>query len=116
MEEGNDEEDESGRDKLQMLLFKYLKKFQEKKDIEQLVVSFVGYPNVGKSSAINLLINRHVCNTGSTPFITRSIQQVKLNRQIIILDTPAVILPNSDNTLRSAIQVDDIIEPIKAVE
>ena len=98
-----------------MLLFKYLKKFTEKKDVEQLCVAFVGYPNTGKSCAVNRLINKYLCNSGSQPFVTKSIHQVKLNRQIVVLDTPAVIMPK-ENTIRSAIHVDDISEPIKAVE
>ena len=115
--EGDEEtEDLSGSEKLQTLLFKYSKKFAEKKDLEQLCVAVVGYPNTGKSSAINLLVNRHVCNTGSSPFITKAIKQISLNRQVIVLDTPAVMKSNVSDNIRSAMQVDDIIDPIKAVE
>jgi len=55
------------------ILFKYGKKFLEKKDIENIVVGVIGMPNVGKSSVINVLRNKVVCATGSCPFITRSL-------------------------------------------
>ena len=96
-------------------MFKYSKKFAEKKEVEEIGVSIVGYPNTGKSSVVNILKNRHICNTGSTAFITKNIQTVKLNRQVTLFDTPAVVQTNAGDNIRSAIQVDDIIDPIAAV-
>jgi ribosome biogenesis GTPase A len=72
------------------ILYKYAKKFMEKKDIEHLTVGVVGMPNVGKSSIINVLRNKVVCATGSNPFITRGIQEVKLNSMVVIVDSPAI--------------------------
>lgn len=55
------------------LLFKYAKKFAEKKESEFISVGVVGYPNVGKSCLVNILKNKPVCATGSSPFITRNL-------------------------------------------
>jgi len=51
--------------KLMALLSKYAKKFAEKKSKEQIVVGVVGFTNSGKSSLINKLKSKVVCNTGS---------------------------------------------------
>jgi|TARA_B110001450_G_scaffold240531_1_gene249342 ribosome biogenesis GTPase A len=74
-EEKEVEEDEvdNGQEKVMTVLFKYAKKFMEKKDQETINVGVVGYPNVGKSSVINVLKNKAVVASGSHPFVTRSI-------------------------------------------
>ena len=73
-------------------LFKYAQKFAEKKEQEYISVGVVGMPNVGKSSMINVLRNKPVCATGSTPFVTRGLQEVKLNSHVYIVDTPSIML------------------------
>ena len=74
------EEDEESLTKLMTLLFKYAKKFEEKKGKEQIVVGVVGFTNAGKSSLINKMKAKVVCPTGSNQFITQKMQQVPLNR------------------------------------
>ena len=76
----------------------------------------IGYPNTGKSSLINVLRNKPLCATGNSPFITRSIQEVKVNSAVVVYDTPSVILAkvsneNSLEAVRSAVQVDEIKNP-----
>jgi nucleolar GTP-binding protein len=51
-----------------------------------------GFPNVGKSSVINVLKNKPVCASGSTPFNTKAIQEVKLNSMVTLLDCPSILL------------------------
>ena len=75
------------------VLFKYAKKFMEKKDQETINVGVVGYPNVGKSSVINVLKNKVVVASGSHPFVTRSIQTVKLNKHVNLIDSPGALVP-----------------------
>ena len=64
------EEDEESVTKLMTLLFKYAKKFEEKKGKEQIMVGVVGFTNSGKSSLINKLKSKVVCPTGSHMFLT----------------------------------------------
>lgn len=109
-----EEQKESGAEKLMSFLFKYAKKFIEKKDVEAIRVGVIGMPNVGKSSLINNLKSKPVCSSGSTPFITKSPQEVKLNSLVTLVDTPGV-LSASSSVIRSSIQVDDIIDPIEPI-
>jgi nuclear GTP-binding protein len=98
------------------VLFKYARKFLDKKGQEKINVGIFGFPNVGKSSIINVLKNKPVVNSGSSPFITVGIQQVKLNKHVTLIDSPGVLLPSTDGAnasqiLRSAIQVEDLFAP-----
>lgn len=78
------------------VLFKYARKFLDKKGQENITVSMLGFPNVGKSSVINVLKNKAVVHSGSAPFITQNIQQVKLNKHVTLVDSPGVLLVNTD--------------------
>ena len=120
-EESKVQNEASGQDKLMTVLFKYARKFLDKKGQENITVSLVGFPNVGKSSVINVLKNKAVVHSGSSPFITQNIQQVKLNKHVTLVDSPGVLLVNTEGanasqTLRSAIQVEDLISPVLTLE
>jgi ribosome biogenesis GTPase A len=52
-------------------LVNYFKAYSQK---SQCVVGFVGYPNVGKSSTINVLLRRKKCAVSSTPGKTKHMQ------------------------------------------
>jgi len=90
--ESQDIQAENGSEKLMNILFKYAKKFAEKKEMESITVGVIGMPNVGKSSVINVLKNKPVCASGSTPFNTKAIQEVKLNSMVTLLDCPSILL------------------------
>lgn len=103
----------NGSEKLMTILFKYAKKFAEKKEQEYISVGVVGMPNVGKSCLINVLRNKPVCPTGSNPFVTRSLQEVKLNSHMFIVDSPSIMIQKLEGSpslqvIRSAVMVDDI--------
>ena len=63
------------------------------KDIKALVV---GIPNVGKSTLINKLANRKVANVGNRPGVTTSVNWLKTNYNILLLDTPGILWPKFD--------------------
>lgn len=112
---------ENGSSKLLKLLFKYSQKFAEKKKTEFISVGVVGFPNVGKSSLVNILRNKPVCATGSNPFLTKKIQEVKINSLVLAVDTPSLILTGlskglSLQAVRSATQVEEIKDPISMIE
>jgi ribosome biogenesis GTPase A len=80
------------------LLNKYAKKFQEKKEKARITVSVVGFTNVGKSSLVNFLKGKNLAATNSNPFMTKRNLEVSISAQIILVDTPAVmIMSNEDN-------------------
>ncbi|MEK6894220.1 MAG: GTPase [Nanoarchaeota archaeon] len=54
-------------------------------------VGVIGYPNVGKSSIINMLTGKGSARTSPKAGFTRGIQKVKLADGIMLLDTPGVM-------------------------
>ncbi len=64
------------------------------KEIHALVV---GIPNVGKSTLINKLANRHVAEVGNTPGVTKNVTWLKTPYNISLLDTPGILWPKLNN-------------------
>jgi hypothetical protein len=58
---------------------------------DRIQVGVIGYPNVGKSSLINLLIGRGSAKVGSEAGFTKAIQKLRLTEDILLLDSPGVI-------------------------
>jgi nuclear GTP-binding protein len=78
-----------------------------------LCVGFVGYPNTGKSSIINALRNKKVCNVAPIPGETKVWQYITLTRGIYLIDCPGIV-PVGDyeqGVLRGAVRVESIKEP-----
>ncbi len=57
----------------------------------------VGVPNVGKSTMINRLAGKKIAQTADRPGVTRSLQWVKLNKDVELLDTPGVLWPKFED-------------------
>ncbi len=62
----------------------------KEKEIRALVV---GIPNVGKSTLINKMANRHVADVGNNPGVTKNISWLKTPYNISLLDTPGILWP-----------------------
>jgi nuclear GTP-binding protein len=56
----------------------------------------IGFPNVGKSSLINSLKRSRATATGNTPGVTKAMQEIQLDKNIILLDSPGVVLSTKD--------------------
>ncbi len=67
-----------------------LRKIMELAKGLHVTVGIVGYPNTGKSTIINALKGRHSAPTSPISGFTRSLSKVRINRKIIIIDTPGV--------------------------
>jgi len=65
-------------------------------------VGVVGYPNVGKSSIINLLTGKPSTKTAFEAGFTRGIQRIKLSEHIYVIDTPGIIPGKEINELSFA--------------
>jgi hypothetical protein len=61
------------------------------KILNKITVGVIGYPNTGKSSVINLLTGKSSAGIGADAGFTKSIQKLRLNSEIVLLDTPGVI-------------------------
>ena len=76
---------------------------------------------MGKSSLINSLKRSKACNVGSTPGVTRAMQEVQLDSKVKLLDSPGVVLAtglknDASVALRNAIRVDTMEDPVTPVE
>lgn len=59
----------------------------------------LGVPNTGKSSLINMLSSSKKANTGNIAGVTRKNQWVKVDDDLMILDTPGVLWPKFDEAI-----------------
>lgn len=62
-----------------------------------LKIMIVGIPNVGKSSLINSLSNRKAARIGPEPGVTKHQDWIKLDKNVVLLDTPGILWPRIKN-------------------
>lgn len=58
-----------------------------------ITVGLIGFPNVGKSSVINSLCRVRAAKVGATPGVTKSAQEIHLDKRVKLLDTPGIVFP-----------------------
>jgi len=100
-------------------LLQLLKNYCRNHDIKTSIsVGVIGYPNVGKSSIINSMKRCRSVGTSSTPGYTTKTQEVKLDSNIKLIDSPGVLFETNDSSsliLRNCIKVESIANPIESV-
>ncbi|GIQ89857.1 nucleolar GTP-binding protein 2, partial [Kipferlia bialata] len=79
-----------GRGALIQLLRQFAHLLRQRRQIS---VGFVGYPNVGKSSVINTLVETAACKIAPIPGETKVWQYVTLTKRIYLIDCPGVVYP-----------------------
>ncbi|XP_002985785.2 GTPase LSG1-1 isoform X1 [Selaginella moellendorffii] len=61
---------------------------------KRVAVGFVGYPNVGKSSTINVLVGEKRTGVTSTPGKTKHFQTLIINDRLMLCDCPGLVFPS----------------------
>uniref|UniRef100_A0A7V3REP6 Ribosome biogenesis GTPase A n=1 Tax=Mesoaciditoga lauensis TaxID=1495039 RepID=A0A7V3REP6_9BACT len=62
-------------------------------------ILIVGMPNVGKSTLVNMVKRRKATAIGDRPGITRSVQWIRIDERMKILDTPGITYPRVSNEI-----------------
>jgi len=80
-----------------------IKMLARRNNISNPVVGVIGYPNVGKSSVINVLKGKKSAKTSSEAGYTKGKQLIRINKNIMMIDTPGVIEKNKNNEIDLAL-------------
>lgn len=83
-------------------------------------VLIVGIPNAGKSTLINRLVGKKATNVGNKPGVTKSLDWIRINEKLELLDTPGILWPKLDDekvafNLASLTAIKEEVLPIYAV-
>ena len=85
-------------DKRQQMISLIKQMVPEKADsIKTIQALIIGIPNVGKSTLINNISGRTIAKTGNEPAVTKRQQRIKLDENIVLIDTPGMLWPNIEN-------------------
>ena len=80
-------------------------------DKQSISVGVIGYPNVGKSSVINTLRTKKVCNVAPNPGETKVWQYITLMKRIHMIDCPGVVWERTRDS-----DVDSVLKGVVRVE
>jgi len=85
------------------------------KESKQISVGFIGYPNAGKSSVINALRSKKVCNVAPIAGETKVWQYITLMKKIYLIDCPGVVYNPSESdeekVLKGVVRVELVENP-----
>lgn len=90
-------------------------------DKQYISVGLVGYPNVGKSSVINTLRSKKVCNVAPIPGETKVWQYITLMRRIFLIDCPGVVYQgtgdtDTDSVLKGVVRVENLEDATEHID
>ncbi|XP_075214716.1 nucleostemin 3 isoform X3 [Lycorma delicatula] len=106
-------------------LIEFFKNMVKKSETEQSVVTvgLVGYPNVGKSSTINALIQDKKTSVSATPGKTKHFQTLFIDSELMLCDCPGLVMPSfvytkADLVVNGILPIDqmrDHVPPINSI-
>ncbi|KAJ1828571.1 GTPase required for pre-60S ribosomal subunit nuclear export and maturation [Coemansia sp. RSA 2599] len=102
-----------GKGSLIQLLRQFTKLHTDKRQIS---VGLIGYPNTGKSSIINTLRQKKVCNVAPIPGETKVWQYITMTRKIYLIDCPGIVQfsttdTDTDIVLKGSIRTESLLTP-----
>jgi large subunit GTPase 1 len=74
------------------------KEEKEEQRSKEVTIGMVGYPNVGKSSVINVLCKRKLVGVAARPGKTKHFQTLFLEKELLLCDCPGLVFPNFTST------------------
>jgi len=77
--------------------------------MSSITVGVVGFPNVGKSSLINSIKRCRAVSVKATPDSTQNLQEIKIDKNITLIDSPGVVLENV-NSIKDSLVLSSIID------
>lgn len=88
---------------------------------KNVIVGFVGYPNVGKSSTINALVGQKRTGVTSTPGKTKHFQTLIISEKLVLCDCPGLVFPSFsssryDMVASGVLPIDRMTEHRQAVQ
>lgn len=87
---------------------------------ETITIGLTGYPNVGKSSTINALLQEKKVSVSATPGKTKHFQTLFLDRELILCDCCGLVLPSfcftkAEMILNGILPIDQMRDHVPAV-
>jgi len=85
-----------------------------KTKIRPLRIVVVGYPNVGKSTIINMLAKRKVARAGPVAGTTKNIQWIRVSPEVLLMDSPGVFPVYEDRVSllkKGAVNISELDDP-----
>lgn len=78
-------------------LLKTARRVSGKKADQVLRIMIVGIPNVGKSTFLNILLDKKAAKVGNEPAVTKASSEINLGDSIKLIDTPGVLWPKIED-------------------
>ena len=77
---------------------KTLREGKLRRNDEHVTVGMIGYPNVGKSSCINVMLQDKKVSVSATPGKTKHFQTLKWGDDVVLCDCPGLVFPSFANS------------------